>query len=69
MKLGAPGKLRLVINYKALKQPDWPFMSSDSVRRQLDPETQVFCALDLCSRYHQVELAEEHRDMTTFTMP
>ena len=69
----APGKLRHVTNYRvlnqALKRPDWPFMSSDSVRRQLDPETQVFCALDLCSSYHQVELAEEHRDMTTFTLP
>ena len=54
---------------QALKRPDWPFLSSDSVRRQLDPETHVFCALDLCSGDNQVEMAEEHRDMTVFTLP
>ena len=54
---------------QALKRTDWPFLSSDSVRRQLDPDTQVFCALDLCSGYHQVGLAEVHRDITTFTLP
>ena len=44
-------------------------MPSDAVRRQLDPETKVFCALDLTSGYHQVTLSEEDKDMTTFTLP
>ena len=44
-------------------------MSADAVRRQIDPDTQVFCALDLCQGYQQVPLAEEHKDLTTFSLP
>ena len=60
---------RLSRNKKSLERPKWPFMPSEAVRRQLDPEAKVFCALDLTSRYHQVCLSEEDKDLTTFTLP
>ena len=66
-------KLRLVTDYreinKNLKRPEWPFMPSEAVRRQVDPEAKVFAALDLTSGYHQVKLSEEDKDLTTFTLP
>merc|ERR1712121_276542 len=43
-------KLRLVTDYreinKNLKRPEWPFMPSEAVRRQVDPGAKVFAALD-----------------------
>ena len=56
-------------DYRVLKRPEWPFMSADAVMRQIDPNTQDFCALDLCQGYQQVPIAEEHKDMTTFSLP
>ena len=66
-------KLRLVTDYreinKSLKRPEWPFLPSDAVRRQVDPGAKVFAALDLTSGYHQIKLSEEDKDLTTFTLP
>ena len=65
--------LRLVTDYreinKSLERPKWPFMPSEAVRRQLDPEGKVLCALDLTSGYQQVCLSEADKDLTTFTLP
>ena len=65
-------KLRLVTDYrelnKVLKRPEWTFMLAEAVRRQIDPITQVFCTLDLCQGYQQVLIAEEYKDMTTFSL-
>ena len=44
-------------------------MASDAVRRSLDPRANVFCALDLTAWYHEVELSEEDKDLTCFTLP
>ena len=67
------GRLRLVTDYrnlnKALARPEWPFLPSDQVRKRIDPKARVFGALDLTSGYHQVELTESDRDLTTFTLP
>ena len=69
---GAPGKFRLVTGYRELKRTlerlDWPSLSSDYVRRQLDLEMRVFCVFDLCSCYHKIKLAEDHKNLTTFNM-
>ena len=66
-------KLRLVTDYrqinKSLKRPEWPFLPSEAVRRQVDPEAKVFGALDLTSGNHQICLSEEDKDLTTFTLP
>ena len=70
---GAPLKLRLITDYrelnKMLKRPEWPFLSADAVRRQIDNNTQIFYALDLCQGYQQVPIAEEHKDLTMFSLP
>ena len=66
-------KLRLLTDYrelnKSLAGPDWPFMASDMVQRSLNPKAKVLCALDLTAGYHQVELSEEDKDLTCFTLP
>ena len=63
--------MRLMTNYcqlnNSLAQPEWPFMSSEAVRRQLDPEAKVFGALDLTSEYSKVLLSELYMDLMTFT--
>ena len=63
--------MRLMTNYcqlnNSLAQPEWPFMSSKAVRRQLDPEARVFEALDLTSGCSKVLLSEKYEDLMTFT--
>ena len=67
------GKVRLVVDLrqlnKAIKRPVKPFSSTDQIRRMLDPMGKVYCAMDMVSGYHQVPLAEESRDLTTFIIP
>ena len=44
-------------------------MLADTVRRQIDPNTQVFNALELCQGYQQVPIAEENKDISKFSLP
>ena len=67
------GKVRLVVDLRpvnqAIKRPVKPFTSTDQIRRQLDPKGKVYCTMDMVAGYHQVAIAEESRDLTTFIIP
>ena len=66
-------RLRRVTDFrnvnKFLKRPATPFTPSEQVRQNLDPNSKVYCTMDLVSGYHQVPLCEKDRDLTTFITP
>lgn len=72
-KQGAPGKLRMVTDFKAvnkvLRRPGWLFPSAEKVRKSLDPRDRCFLKVDLVEGYHQVEIGKEDRDLTAKLLP
>ena len=62
-------RVRLVADYrtlnKALIRPVWPTESLDQLMRTLNPTHQIFAVLDCTSAYHQIELDEESKKLTT----
>ena len=64
---------RLVINYGKLNQqaltPSVPMPNLPSLFKQLRPNMKYFTLFDILSAYHQVRLAPESVDLTTFVVP
>ena len=54
---------------KCVKRPVHPFMSTKDILQNLDATSKVYAKYDATSGYHQVELDEESRDLTTFLLP
>ena len=52
-----------------MKRPATYFTPTDDVRKKLNPQSRFFSTIDLSSGYHQVELSEEDRRITTFLTP
>jgi hypothetical protein len=52
-----------------MKRPSTYFSPSDAIKSSIRSDSKVFVTLDLASGYHQVELAEKDRDITTFITP
>ena len=67
------GKLKMVTNFQYLnnnlKQPVWPFASTEKIRRSLNSKDKVFAKVDLASGYHQIPIQEADRDLTCFLLP
>ena len=66
-------KLRLVTDFtrlnKFIKRPVHPFPSANKIIQYMPSEAKVFAKLDAVQGYHQVELDEESRHLTTFLVP
>ena len=68
-KAKSKSKVSEVQAEQVLKRPGWPFPSADKVRKSLDPSDCCFLKVDLVEGYHQVEIREEDRDLTTTILP
>ena len=64
------GGVRLVTDFSKLNQyvlrPEHPFPSPEEILAWIPGSSRVFARLDCKSGYHQIPLAEESRDLTTF---
>merc|ERR1712105_477722 len=62
--------LRFVMDYtglnKQILRPVHSFLSSQMVRNAIKPDTRVVGMLDFVQGYHQMSLAPESQDLTTF---
>ena len=71
-KAGGKG-IRLVTDFTNLnqyvKRPVHPFPSAREIVMDIEPEATVFATLDAVQGYHQIELDEDSRDLTTFLLP
>ena len=70
------GTVRLVTDYSGdnglnayIQRVVHGFPSAADIRDRLDPDSDVFCVMDLLSGYFQVELDEESSLLTTFLLP
>ena len=54
---------------QVLRRPGWHFPSAEKVRKSLDSKDRCFLKVDLVEGYHQVEIAEEDRDLTATLLP
>ena len=68
-----PLKVRLVSDFRGvnriLKRPGYPMEGSSLLLKRLNPNETVFCTIDLSSGYHQVQIAEESRDLFSIILP
>ena len=66
-------KLRLVTDYrsvnKLIKCPSTYFAPSDSIKKSLSTDSKIFATIDVASRYHQIKVSEEDRNIKTFITP
>ncbi len=51
---------------KAIIQSTWPFTSSDHAHKTMPEKNDYYVAINLKLVYHQCNLPEEYRDLTTF---
>ena len=67
-----PGKVRICVDYtklnESVKRENFPLPTTDQLLAQLDGAT-VFSKLDCNKGFHQVPLAEESQELTTFITP
>ena len=65
--------LRLVTDYRGIngliERPEWPFQTTTTILSLIKGNLPWVCSVDMLSGYHQVPLAEESRDLTTFLTP
>jgi hypothetical protein len=54
---------------RILKRPGYPMEGSSLILKRLNPNEAFFATLDLSSGYHQIELAEESRDLFAIILP
>ena len=63
------GKLRLVTDFthlnKYIQRPVHPFPSANDIKQRIPSTATIFAKLDAVQGYHQVELDEESRHLTT----
>ena len=66
-------KIRLVTDFtkinKHLQRPIHPFPSTKEVLEGIRSDSKFFAALDAVEGYHQMEIREEDRHLTTFLLP
>ena len=67
------GGLRLVTDFSALnkyvKRPVHPFPTAQEVTQSIPADSKWFAKLDAVKGYHQINLDEESRDLTTILLP
>ena len=67
-----PGKVRICVDYtklnESVRRENFPLPTTDQLLAQLDGAT-VFSKLDCNKGFHQVPLAEESQELTTFITP
>ena len=65
--------LHLVTDYRGIngliERPEWPFQTTTTILSLIKGKLPWVCSVDMLSGYHQVPLAEESRDLTTFFTP
>merc|ERR1711940_465986 len=70
---GSDLKVRMVSDFRpvnrVLKRPGYPMEGSAAILKKLNPDEGYFCTIDLSSGYHQIELAEESRDLFAVALP
>merc|ERR1712081_163426 len=52
-----------------IERPEWPFPTTTTILSLVKGKLPWVCSMDMLSGYHQVPLAEELRDLTTFLTP
>ena len=66
-------KLRLVTNFRALNEaivrPVHPFPSPTEILSNIEPNSKIFCKLDLVQGYFQIALDEESSKLTSMLLP
>ena len=71
--LKASGKLRLTVDLRTLnkyvKRPEHPVRTPKDAVASVPPTANIFSTFDSASSYHQVPLAEECQEYTTFITP
>ena len=67
-----PGKVRICVDYtklnESVRRENFPLPTTDQLLAQLDGAT-VFSKLDCNKGFHQIPLAEESQELTTFITP
>ena len=67
------GKLRLVTDFthlnRFIRRPVHPFPSANDIMQRIPSTSTIFAKLDAVQGYHQVELDEDSRHLTTFLLP
>ena len=65
--------LRLIVDYRRLNKNiqtiNHPFISTDQIRKNLDPNAKIFWATDFLNGYFQIPLSTEDQLLTTFSTP
>ena len=65
--------LHLVTDYHGIngliERPEWPFMTTSTILSLVNGNLPWVCSVDMLSGYHQVPLAEESGDLTSFLTP
>ena len=58
----------LLIKQTLGKEAMMKLVLAHEIRKELHPDGKVYCTLNLVSGYHQVKIAEEYCDYTTFIL-